>query len=107
MRILLVAVLLVVTALVCPTRGAGVGEGLAERIQDLNLTDAQEAKIADIRKECQVKIQQARTELSTLVKQEVEKVRDVLTAAQKQKLQDLKEEREERRAEGLTQGSHA
>src|SRR6516165_6626675 len=90
MRILLAAILLAVTALVCPTLLAGVGEGLAERIQDLNLTDAQEAKIAEIRKECQVKIQQARTALSALVKEEVEKVRDVLTTAQKQKLQDLK-----------------
>jgi Spy/CpxP family protein refolding chaperone len=83
---------------------AGVGEGLAERIQDLNLTDAQEAKIAEIRKECQVKIQQAGKELSALVKEEVDKVRDVLTTAQKQTLQDLKEEREERRLERLAQG---
>src|SRR5262245_28980048 len=29
----------------------GAGVGLAERIQDLNLTDEQEARIADIRKE--------------------------------------------------------
>jgi Spy/CpxP family protein refolding chaperone len=103
MRTLLAAVLLVVTALICPTLWAGGGEGLAERIQDLNLTDAQETKIADIRKDCEPKIKQAAKELSTLVKEEVEKVRDILSVAQKQKLQDLKEEREERKAEGLAQ----
>jgi hypothetical protein len=82
----------------------GVGEGFAERIKDLNLTDAQEAKIAEVRRECQVKIQQAHTVLTALVKEELEKVRDVLATAQRQKLQDLKEEREERRVEGLAQG---
>jgi len=104
MRTLLAAVLLVVTALVCPTLWAGVGEGLAERIQDLNLTDAQEAKIGDIRKECQTKIREAGKELAALVKEEVEKIRDVLTPAQKQKILALKEEREERRLEGLAHG---
>src|SRR5262249_11121000 len=49
-------------------------------------------------------IQQTDKEFSTLVKEEVEKVRSVLTDAQKQKLQDLKEEREERRLEGLANG---
>jgi hypothetical protein len=93
MRTLLAAVLLVVTASICPTLGAGGGEGSTERIQDLNLTDAQEARIADIRKEFRIKIQQTDKEIAALVKEEVEKVRDVLTVAQKQKLQDLKEER--------------
>src|SRR5215471_19151168 len=65
MKTLLAAVLLVVTVLICPTLGAGGGEGLAERIQDLNLTDAQEAKIAEIRKECRTKIQQTDKELAT------------------------------------------
>ena len=36
-----------------PKRAAG---NLAERIQDLNLTDEQEAKIADIRKEFRPKV---------------------------------------------------
>jgi Spy/CpxP family protein refolding chaperone len=100
MRTLLATVLVVVAATLCPTLRAGGGESLAERIQDLNLTDAQEAKIADIRKDCRTKIQQTDRELATLVKEEVDKIRDVLTVAQKQKLQDLKEEREERRLEG-------
>ncbi len=103
----LLAALLLVTVLACPAlqaQQAGGGEVLIVKIQDLNLTDAQESKIADIRKDCQVKVQQAAEELSAFVKEEVEKVRGVLTAAQKQKLQDLKEEREESRLEGVAHG---
>jgi len=70
---------------------------LVERIQDLHLTDAQEAKIAEIRKEGRPKIQEAARAVGALVKDEVEKVRDVLTAEQKEKIQDLKEERREHR----------
>src|SRR6516164_8122272 len=44
---------------------------LVERIQDLNLTDAQEAKIADIRKEYRPKIQEAAKEVAGVVKEEV------------------------------------
>jgi Spy/CpxP family protein refolding chaperone len=70
---------------------------LVEKIHDLQLTDAQEAKIADIRKECRPKVQEAAKELGGLVKEEVGKIRDVLTAEQKQKLRELKEERREHR----------
>jgi Spy/CpxP family protein refolding chaperone len=108
MRTLIAAALLLVVALVYPRLGAGeepkdkgVGQGLAERIQDLDLTDAQEAKIAEIRKECQPKLQKDAKELAGIVKEEVAKVRDVLTQEQKDKLQALKEEREEHRLEGL------
>jgi Spy/CpxP family protein refolding chaperone len=80
-----------------------VGEILAERIQDLNLTDEQETRIADIRKECRPKIQEAAKELATIVKEEVGKVHAVLTPEQNEKLQAMKEEREERRAEGLAE----
>jgi Spy/CpxP family protein refolding chaperone len=55
------------------------GGALAARIQDLNLTDNQEAKIAEIRKEYGAKVREAAKELGTLVKEEVEKVRGVLT----------------------------
>jgi len=79
----------------------GVREGLGERIQDLNLTDEQEAKVAEIRKEFRPKVQQALKELAVVVKEEVEKVRGVLTPDQKTRLATLKEERQERRAEGL------
>jgi len=77
------------------------GEGLAEGMQDLNLTDAQEAKIADIRNECRPKIQEAAKELAAIVKQEEEKVRDVLSPEQMTKLAAMKEERKEHRMEGL------
>jgi Spy/CpxP family protein refolding chaperone len=108
MRILIAAVMLLAAALVCPRlcaddepKDKGAGEGLAERIQDLNLTDEQEAKIADIMKESQPKVQEAAKELVGIVKEEVGKVQEVLTAEQKQKLAALKEERKEHRLEGL------
>lgn len=74
---------------------------LAERIQDLNLTDEQESKIADIRKEYRPKVQEAGKELATVVKEEVEKVRAVLTPEQKAKLEAAKEERKEHREDCL------
>src|SRR6516162_5176876 len=76
---------------------------VVERIQDLNLTDAQEAKIADIRKEYKTKVQAEAKSLSTLAKEEVEKVEAVLTPEQKKKLAELKEERKELRAERLSE----
>jgi len=108
MRSLIALVMLLVAALVCPGLWAGdepkekgVGKGLAERIQDLNLTDEQEAKIADIRKECKPKVQEAGKDLAAAVKEEEEKIGAVLTAEQKEKLQTSKEERKEQRHEGL------
>jgi len=77
--------------------------GLGAKIQDLKLTDEQEAKIADIRKECRPKVQEAAKELATVVGEEMTKVKAVLTTEQKEKLQALKEERPERRAEGLAE----
>jgi Spy/CpxP family protein refolding chaperone len=77
--------------------------GLSESIQDLNLTEEQEGKITDIRKEYRPKIQETGKELATLVRDEVEKIRAVLTAEQKQKLPASREERKERRAEGLAE----
>ena len=74
---------------------------LVERMQDLNLTDEQEAKIADIRKEFRPKVQEAGKELSALLKEESEKCQSVLTAEQKSKLESAKEERQERRCHGL------
>jgi Spy/CpxP family protein refolding chaperone len=78
-------------------------EGLAARIQDLNLTDEQEAKIADIRKEYKPKVQEAAKELGTIVKEEVDKVSGLLTPEQKTKLEAAKEEAKERRAQGLAE----
>jgi Spy/CpxP family protein refolding chaperone len=74
---------------------------LVERIQDLQLTDDQESKIAEIRKECGPEVRKAAKELASVAKEEMEKVRAVLTAEQKKKLQELKEERKEGRGECL------
>jgi Spy/CpxP family protein refolding chaperone len=79
----------------------GEGARLAERIQDIDLTDQQEAKIADIRKEFRPKVEQAVKDLSTLVKDEVEKVRAALTPQQRQQLQAMKDERKEMKFESL------
>ena len=81
--------------------GQGGAEGIQERIQDLNLTDAQEAKIADIRKEFRPKVEAAAKELAEVAKEEVQKAQAVLTPEQKTKLESFKEERQERRADGL------
>jgi len=69
---------------------------LAERIQDLNLTDEQESKIADLRKEYRPKVQESGKDLGALVKEEIEKVRAVFTPEQKEKLQSMKDERADR-----------
>jgi Spy/CpxP family protein refolding chaperone len=107
MRTLIAGMVFVAAALVFPRFCAAdepkVGEGLAERIQDLNLTDEQEAKIADIRKEFHPKVQEAAKELGAVVKQEEDKVRALLTPEQTEKLQALKEERKERRHGGLAE----
>jgi len=96
MRTLMSALALLV---VLSVAGAGQEVVLVERIQDLSLSDAQEAKIAEIRKECEPKVQEAAKELAALVKEEEQKLQGVLTAEQKQKIQALKEERKEHRSE--------
>ena len=107
MRPLSAVLTLVVAIFVCPRlcvaqeAGQRAAEGLAERIQDLNLTDQQETKIEDIQKECRPKVEEAAKEVVGLVKEEVDKIREVLTPEQKTKLESLKEERKEQRAEGL------
>jgi Spy/CpxP family protein refolding chaperone len=111
MKTLSAALVLLVGALVCPSlwdnegvRAAQVGGVIVEKIQDLHLTDQQEAKIADIVKDYRPKVQQAAKDLAALVKDEVDKIGAVLTPEQKQKLQAMKEERAEHREECL---SHA
>lgn len=75
--------------------------GLVESIQDLNLTDEEEAKIADIKEEFRAKNREALKELASVVKEQTEKVSAVLTAEQKATLERLKEERKESREECL------
>jgi Spy/CpxP family protein refolding chaperone len=74
---------------------------IVETIQDLNLTDEQEAKIADIMKDFKAKNGEALKELASAVKDEMEKVNAVLTPEQRDKLATLKEERKEAREECL------
>src|SRR5262245_20152187 len=76
---------------------------VVERFQDLNLTDEQEAKIANIQEQDRPKIQAAAKELSAFVKEEVDKVMGVLTPAQKEKLAELRVDRKEVRAEDLSE----
>jgi Spy/CpxP family protein refolding chaperone len=80
---------------------AEADEGQAEAMADLSLTEEQEAKLADIRKECRPKVEQAARELADTVKEEMTKIRETLTPEQREKLQTLREERRERRARGL------
>jgi len=75
--------------------------GVGERMQDLNLTDEQEAKIAEIRKESRPKVEEDAKALVAVVKEETDKVREVLTPDQREKVQALKDERKEHRAGGL------
>lgn len=77
--------------------------GLAEQTQDLNLTDQEDSRIAEVRKEYRPKVQEAGKELGAVLKEELEKVRALLTPEQLKKVDEMKEEREERRAEGLAQ----
>jgi len=76
-------------------------EPLGERLQDLNLTDEQEAKIADIRKECRPEVEKAAKELTAVAQEEVDKIRKILTAEQQEKLRTMREERRGQRFEGL------
>src|SRR5579864_7321828 len=82
-------------------RREGVRERMAERMADLSLSDDQETKIADVRKEFGPKVKEAAKELSTLVKEELDKIREILTTDQKEKIRGLMEERRERRMNGL------
>jgi Spy/CpxP family protein refolding chaperone len=104
MKTLFVATVTLVMASVCPGLWAddeAKDKSPAERIQDLNLTPEQEAKIEDIMKASQPKFQEVAKELGAIVKEEADKVRDVLTPEQKEKLQAQREERKEQRAECL------
>jgi Spy/CpxP family protein refolding chaperone len=79
----------------------GASEGMVEGMVDLSLTEDQETKLADLRKEMRPKIEEAAKELAGLVKDEVDKVREVLTADQREKVKSLIEERREKRPERM------
>jgi Spy/CpxP family protein refolding chaperone len=61
------------------------GKRRREVLEALNLTDEQKQKVRAIGRE-----------VATLVRERMEKLRDVVSAGQKEKLQDLREERKER-----------
>jgi Spy/CpxP family protein refolding chaperone len=107
MKTLVAVVVLTVEVMVCAALPAAAEDKApgdsAARIRDMNLTDEQEAKIADIRSEYRPKVQEANKELAGVVREEMDKVRAVLTPEQKTKLAAVKEERQEHRADGLAQ----
>src|SRR5437762_10666156 len=85
MRILSAVLSLAVAMALCTNVHAqGARETLVERIQDLDLTDAQEAKIAELRKEFRPRVEKAVKELATLVKDQLEKMQAVITPEQKE-----------------------
>lgn len=84
-------------------RGERAKERIAESMADLNLTNEQETKIADIQKQNQSKIRDAAKQLSAVVKEEIEKIQAVLTPEQKAHRATQKEERKEERAERLAE----
>jgi Spy/CpxP family protein refolding chaperone len=97
MRYLITGLALAVVLCAGHTRAAEDDVVVVEKIQEIQLTDDQENKIEEIRKECGPEVQKAVKALAAIVKEEMEKVRDVLTADQKTKLKELKEERKEGR----------
>ncbi len=97
MRTLGAVVTLMALGLLCPSlwsddkdKDKDIREVVVERIQELNLSDEQEAKIADIRKDYEPKVKEAAKELATIVKEEEDDIRNVLTPDQKDKLKNFK-----------------
>jgi Spy/CpxP family protein refolding chaperone len=74
---------------------------LVVSIQDIDLTDKQEAEIGAIRKEYRPKIEESAKELKTLVKEEVDGIRNVFTPEQRPKIQAIIDERKDFREESL------
>ena len=72
-----------------------------ERIRDIDLTEAQEAAIAGVRDEYAPKVEEAVTALKSVVDEELDKLRAVLTPEQLLKIENMKEERKTLRVEGL------
>jgi Spy/CpxP family protein refolding chaperone len=76
---------------------------LVVSIQDIQLTDDQEAKIDAIRKEYRPQNEENAKELKSLVKEEVDQVQNVLTPEQKPKIRAILEERRDFKEESLAQ----
>ncbi len=78
-----------------------MGMGSVERIRDINLNEAQEAAIAGIRDEYAPRVEEAIDHLTSVIKEETDQVRAVLTPEQLHTLQGMKEEHRVLRIEGL------
>src|SRR5262249_36139935 len=97
---LVIGLALYVTQPVAAVQKVG-GVILVERIQDLHLSEAQEAKVADIRKTTGAKVKEAAKDLAAILKDEENKVMAVLTPDQRTKVAAMKEERMEMRGDRL------
>jgi Spy/CpxP family protein refolding chaperone len=74
---------------------------LVVSVQDIELTDEQEARIAAIRKEYGDKIKGDAKELKTLAAQQVDRIRNVFTPEQRSKIQDIIAQQKEFKEESL------
>ena len=81
----LIAVVMVAVVTWVPGKLSAQDEarGQGARLQDLKLTDQQEAMIADIRKEYRPKVEEAVKELAAAAREEMTKVRAVLTGSRR------------------------
>jgi Spy/CpxP family protein refolding chaperone len=98
--------LLTVVGVMCLAANLSAEEkraGPAEGLQDLPLTEDQEAKIAKIRKESHPEVQKASKSLDAIVKEQMEKIEAVLTPEQKKTLEVLKAERKRLPGERLVE----
>jgi Spy/CpxP family protein refolding chaperone len=79
----------------------GQAKVLVVSIQDIDLSDEQEAQLAAIRKEYRPKNETYAKELKTLVTDEVDQIRNVFTPEQRPKIKEIVKERKEFREESL------
>src|SRR5262245_2882200 len=84
-----------------PLAGAARAKVLVVAVQDIDLTDDQEAKIDAIRKEYRSKNEENAKELKNLAREEVEQIQNVLTPEQRSKVKEMVEERREFKAQCL------
>ena len=115
MRTLIAALTLVMTMGVCSRMYAddqakanapadeNTQQFMVEKVQDLNLTSEQQAKLDEIRKEHQPKIAEAGQQLQSVLKEEGEKIQTVLSPQQNELAQTFKAERKDRRMESLAE----
>lgn len=84
-----------------PAFGAGKAKEFVVAIQDIELTDAQEAQIEAIRKEYRPKNEAYAKELKNLLTTEVDQIRNLLTPEQRPKVREIMEARRDFKEESL------